>query len=78
MNAFTIVVLGALSLVAGALLFAALTVWPTMLVLGAMHHSDGLSGIPALGFWQTFGALFLISVVGSAFGGSSALTIKKG
>lgn len=43
--------------------------YPTMLVIGALHSSEGLSAIPALGYLQTLGVLYLISVVGVTFRG---------
>lgn len=36
-------------------------------VLGALHSSNGLSAVPALGYLQTLGVLYLISVVGTMF-----------
>lgn len=56
-------VAAALAVLGAAILYAG----PTMLVLGALHSSDGLSFVPALGFWQTLGSLFVIGSVGRAF-----------
>lgn len=42
---------GGLLLLIGALV--AIAAYPTMLVLGALHGSNGMSFVPALGFWQT-------------------------
>jgi hypothetical protein len=47
-------------------------VWITMLVLGALHSSDGLAAIPALGFWQTWGVLILVGHFGYRFRGPRA------
>lgn len=59
----------------GVAVFALLAAGPTMLVLGALHSSDGLSWVPALGFWQTLGSLFVIGSVGRAFNAST--TVKE-
>jgi cell division protein FtsX len=45
--------------------------YPLMLVLGALHSSTGLAVVPALGFWQTLGSLFVIGCVASACKGVS-------
>jgi hypothetical protein len=43
-----------------------ITAGPTMLVLGGLNKS-GLTAVPALGFWQTLGALFVTASFGGAF-----------
>jgi uncharacterized RDD family membrane protein YckC len=58
------VAFAAFALIAALLFIAA---FPLMLVLGALHGSDGMSWVPALGFWQTLGSLFVFSTFGSAF-----------
>jgi hypothetical protein len=51
----------------------ALYAWPTMLILGWLHASTGLAWVPALGFWQTAGAIFVVrSLTG---GGSRSLEV---
>lgn len=57
--------------------FAVVAAYPTMLVLGALHRSNGMSAVPALGFWQTLGSLFIIGSIGSALGLRST-TVRKG
>lgn len=47
-------------------LLLALAAVPTMLVLGYLHNS-GMDYVPALGFWQTLGSMYIISVVGGCF-----------
>lgn len=54
---------------------AVITAAPLMLVLGALHASEGLSFVPALSFFQTLGSLFAIGVIGRAF--TPQTTIKK-
>lgn len=60
-------ILAALVVIVVVAAFALVSAGPTMLVLGALHSSDGLSFVPALGFWQTLGSLFVIGSVGRAF-----------
>lgn len=57
--------------------YALLSAGPTMLVLGALHSSNGLSAVPALGFWQTLGALFVIGYTGRAFHPSATTTTSS-
>jgi hypothetical protein len=52
--------------------------WPVMLVLGALHSSEGLGFVPALGFWQTLGSLFIIAAVGNAFHGAAKVNDARG
>jgi hypothetical protein len=54
-----------LAIVAG---YAVIVAFPVMLVLGALHSSDGLSAVPALGFFQTLGVTF---VAHALFGASA-------
>lgn len=55
---------------------AVIAAGPLMLVLGALHGSDGLAAVPALGFFQTLGGLFVVSTVGGAFRGGFFSFIK--
>jgi hypothetical protein len=55
-----------------------ISTWPVMLVLGALHGSEGLGFVPALGFWQTLGSLFIIAAVGNAFRGTGDVNLKGG
>lgn len=50
-------------------LYAALTVWPAMLLFGAIHSF--LPVIPAFSFWQTFAIVMLTSLL---FGGAKLNT----
>ena len=65
-------VLLGIALAIAALLFIA--AWPTMYVLGLLHNSNGMSWVPALGFWQTLGSLFVVGSFGTAFNGASHTT----
>jgi hypothetical protein len=55
------------------LLAVTLYAWPTMLVLGWLHASNGLAWVPALGFWQTAGAIFVVR--GLTGGGTRSVEI---
>lgn len=37
--------------------------WPVMLLLGALSTADGLSFLPPLGYWATFGVVALLRLV---------------
>jgi hypothetical protein len=55
-----------------------ISTWPVMLVLGALHGSEGLGFVPALGFWQTLGSLFIIAAIGNSFHGAANVNARGG
>jgi hypothetical protein len=64
--------------VLGAIALAvSVSAFPTMLVLGALHSTEALRAVPALGFWETLGSLFVIGSVGRAFRGPDASSSKS-
>jgi hypothetical protein len=44
-------------------LFTAVGAWPAMLIVGALHHSAGLGGLPALGYLQCAGIIALVCLI---------------
>jgi len=70
--AVIVVLVGVFAVIAVGAIVAA---FPTMLILGALSSSNGLEFVPALGFWQTLGSLFVIGSIGRSF--NAAVTTTK-
>ena len=70
-------VVGFTTFVTFVAVFSAIAAFPTMLVLGALHGSNGLNAVPALGFFQTLGSLFVIGSIGRALGLGPTVSSKS-
>jgi len=77
MNGGTIVA-AVIGVVALGVVLMFISAFPVMLVLGALHSSEGLGFVPALGFWQTLGSLFIVATIGNIFRGSVSTNVKGG